>query len=153
MYVRRDPRLELIYDDARAQLENYPGTFDVIIGDLADPVFGGPCYQLYTDDFYKNVVSKKLNPGGIFATQSGPCGLMTAGEVFSSIHSTLKASFPTVVPYQTHIPAFADVWVCLSTSLVHCNTVSIWAFGVPGPALFRILSLMHTIWDIIVSTV
>ena len=24
------------------------GHFDVIIGDLADPVFGGPCYQLYT---------------------------------------------------------------------------------------------------------
>lgn len=106
-----DPRLELIYDDARAQLENYTGTFDVIIGDLADPVFGGPCYQLYTDDFYQNVVSKKLNPGGIFATQSGPCGLLTAGEVFSSIHSTLKASFPTVIPYQTHIPSFADVWV------------------------------------------
>jgi thermospermine synthase len=110
--VCRDPRLELIHDDARAQLEKYPGTFDVIIGDLADPVFGGPCYQLYTDDFYKNVVAKKLNAGGIFATQSGPCGLMTAGEVFSSIHSTLKASFDKVVPYQTHIPAFADVWVC-----------------------------------------
>lgn len=41
-----DPRLELINDDARAQLENYPGTFDVIVGDLADPVEGGPCYQV-----------------------------------------------------------------------------------------------------------
>lgn len=41
----RDPRLELIIDDARAQLERAEGTFDVIIGDLADPVFGGPCYQ------------------------------------------------------------------------------------------------------------
>lgn len=107
----RDPRLELIHDDARAQLENYAGSFDVIIGDLADPVFGGPCYQLYTDDFYKNVVSKKLNAGGIFVTQSGPCGILTAGEVFSSIHSTLKASFPKVVPYRAHIPAFADTWV------------------------------------------
>jgi hypothetical protein len=26
----------------------YPGKFDVIIGDLADPLEGGPCYQLYT---------------------------------------------------------------------------------------------------------
>jgi thermospermine synthase len=42
------PRLELINDDARTQLERYPGTFDVIIGDLADPLDGGPCYQLYT---------------------------------------------------------------------------------------------------------
>jgi spermidine synthase len=42
------PRLELIHDDARVQLEQYPGRFDVIIGDLADPLEGGPCYQLYT---------------------------------------------------------------------------------------------------------
>ena len=41
-----DPRLELINDDARAQLEDYAGTFDVIVGDLADPVEGGPCYQV-----------------------------------------------------------------------------------------------------------
>lgn len=41
-----DPRLQLIVDDARAQLEKAEGPFDVIIGDLADPVFGGPCYQV-----------------------------------------------------------------------------------------------------------
>lgn len=41
-----DPRMELIHDDARAQLEQYPSKFDVIIGDLADPVEGGPCYQV-----------------------------------------------------------------------------------------------------------
>ena len=135
-----DPRLELINDDARSQLENYPGafnadsashalhphprrhpqlchpftlpgTFDVIIGDLADPVFGGPCYQLYTDDFYKNVVSVKLNDGGVFVTQSGPCGVLSAGEVFAPIHHTLRATFDTVLPYCTHIPSFVDEWV------------------------------------------
>jgi spermidine synthase len=42
----KDSRLKLIIDDARAQLEQMAdGSFDVIIGDLADPVFGGPCYQ------------------------------------------------------------------------------------------------------------
>lgn len=41
-----DPRMHLIINDARAELEKYEGTFDVIIGDLADPVFGGPCYQV-----------------------------------------------------------------------------------------------------------
>lgn len=41
-----DPRLELMHDDARAALERHDGTFDVIIGDLADPVEGGPCYQV-----------------------------------------------------------------------------------------------------------
>lgn len=110
----RDPRLELICDDARKQLEQYPGTFDVIIGDLADPVFGGPCYQLYTDDFYKNVVMKKLNAGGIFVTQSGPCGVLSSHEVFAPIHNTLKSSFAQVIPYSCHIPAFADEWVCFT---------------------------------------
>ena len=41
-----DPRLQLVIDDARAQLEQAKDKFDVIIGDLADPVFGGPCYQV-----------------------------------------------------------------------------------------------------------
>ena len=43
-----DPRFQLVVDDARAQLEKWPGTFDVIVGDLADPVYGGPCYQAGT---------------------------------------------------------------------------------------------------------
>ena len=46
-----DPRLELINDDARTQLEQYPGKFDVIVGDLADPVEGGPCYQVIPEAF------------------------------------------------------------------------------------------------------
>ncbi len=42
-----DPRLELVINDAGAALEAYPdASFDVIIGDLADPVEGGPCYQV-----------------------------------------------------------------------------------------------------------
>ena len=41
-----DSRLHLIYNDAREELELYEGKFDVIIGDLADPVDGGPCYQV-----------------------------------------------------------------------------------------------------------
>ena len=41
-----DPKLHFIYDDAKAQLQQAQGTFDVIIADLADPVYGGPCYQV-----------------------------------------------------------------------------------------------------------
>ena len=42
----RHPKLKLIYDDAKAQLQQAEGQFDVIIADLADPVYGGPCYQV-----------------------------------------------------------------------------------------------------------
>lgn len=42
------PKLTLVYDDAKAQLQQAEGHFDVIIADLADPVYGGPCYQAST---------------------------------------------------------------------------------------------------------
>ena len=41
-----DPRLEVVNDDAAAQLEATQERFDVIVADLADPVDGGPCYQV-----------------------------------------------------------------------------------------------------------
>lgn len=82
----------------------------MIIGDLADPVFGGPCYQLYTEDFYANVVRQKLAPGGVFVTQSGPCGGESCTEVFTAIHKTVAAVFPKVHSYRVDIVSFADSW-------------------------------------------
>lgn len=41
----------------------------MIIGDLADPIEGGPCYKLYTKSFYELIVKPKLNQNGIFVTQ------------------------------------------------------------------------------------
>ena len=106
-----DPRLELVCDDAAAQLRAAPdGAFDVIVGDLADPVAGGPCFQLYTREFYETVVRRKLAPGGIFVTQSGPCGVLSATQVFTPIHHTLAAVFARVVPMAAHVPSYADTW-------------------------------------------
>lgn len=53
----------------RAELEKREEKFDIIVGDLADPVEGGPCYQLYTKSFYQTILKPKLNPNGIFVTQ------------------------------------------------------------------------------------
>lgn len=105
-----DPRLKLMISDARKELMESDENFDVIIGDLADPVYGGPCYQLYTQEFYETVVKQKLNPGGIFVTQSGPGGILSHTEVFTSINRTLATVFPTVIGYTTHLPSFADTW-------------------------------------------
>ena len=105
-----DPRLELIIDDAKTQLEKFDGTCDVIIGDLADPVAGGPCYQLYTQKFYEEVVKRKLNPGGVFVTQSGPAGVLSHDQVFSPIHNTISKVFAKCVPFSQHVPSFADTW-------------------------------------------
>merc|ERR1719199_973739 len=84
-----DPRLELVIDDAKAWLERSSETFDVIIMDLDDPLEGGPCYQLYTKEFY-TMLKGKLNPGGIVVTQSGQSGIKAHTMTFSPIHNTLK---------------------------------------------------------------
>ncbi|XP_047259746.1 thermospermine synthase ACAULIS5-like, partial [Capsicum annuum] len=52
-----------------AELEQRQEKFDIIVGDLADPVERGPCYQLYTQSFYENIVKPKLDDTGIFVTQ------------------------------------------------------------------------------------
>uniref|UniRef100_A0A6M2EJF3 thermospermine synthase n=1 Tax=Populus davidiana TaxID=266767 RepID=A0A6M2EJF3_9ROSI len=105
-----DPRLEVIINDARAELEIGKECYDVIIGDLADPIEGGPCYKLYTKSFYEHTVKPRLNQGGIFITQAGPAGIFSHTEVFSCIYNTLRQVFKYVVPYSAHIPSFADTW-------------------------------------------
>ncbi|KAF3457155.1 hypothetical protein FNV43_RR01812 [Rhamnella rubrinervis] len=105
-----DPRLELIINDARAELEHREEHYDVIIGDLADPIEGGPCYKLYTKSFYELIVKPRLNHNGIFVTQAGPAGIFSHTEVFSCIYNTLKQVFKYVVPYSAHIPSYADTW-------------------------------------------
>ncbi|XP_068659614.1 thermospermine synthase ACAULIS5-like [Aristolochia californica] len=105
-----DEKLHLVINDAKAEIEARKEKFDVIVGDLADPVEGGPCYQLYTKSFYEQVLKPKLNDKGVFVTQAGPAGVLTHKEVFSSIYNTLKQVFKYVVAYTAHIPSFADTW-------------------------------------------
>ncbi|KAJ1423798.1 S-adenosyl-L-methionine-dependent methyltransferase [Sesbania bispinosa] len=116
-----DQRLEVIINDARGELEAREESYDVIVGDLADPIDGGPCYKLYTKSFYDFTVKPRLKQGGIFVTQvygyigpgvkmAGPAGIFSHKEVFSSIYNTLRQVFKYVVPYSAHIPSYADIW-------------------------------------------
>ncbi|KAF9615021.1 hypothetical protein IFM89_021592 [Coptis chinensis] len=106
----RNKKLDLVINDAKAELEKREEKFDLIVGDLADPVEGGPCYQLYTKSFYEKILKPKLNDSGIFVTQAGPAGVLTHKEVFSSIYNTLRNVFKYVIVYTAHIPSFADTW-------------------------------------------
>ena len=65
------------------------------------------------------MVKPKLNPDGIFVTQSGPAGVLSSTEVFTAINKTLQSAFPTVVPYAQHIPSYNDVWVSLFTIVLY----------------------------------
>eukprot|EP00933_Yihiella_yeosuensis_P033184 TRINITY_DN268_c0_g4_i1.p1 TRINITY_DN268_c0_g4~~TRINITY_DN268_c0_g4_i1.p1 ORF type:complete len:332 (+),score=67.03 TRINITY_DN268_c0_g4_i1:68-1063(+) len=104
-----DPRLELVIQDCKAWLENDPRKFDLIIMDLDDPLEGGPCYQLYTTEFY-TFLKTKLNPGGHFVTQSGQSGIKQHTLVFSPINRTLREVFDNVIPYNQAVYSFLDEW-------------------------------------------
>jgi len=105
----KDPRLELIIDDAKKQLEDSTTKYDVIIMDLDDPLEGGPCYQLYTKEFY-TMAKSKLTPNGVLVTQSGQAGIKQHPVVFTSIHNTLKQVFAQVFPMNQAVYSFMDEW-------------------------------------------
>jgi len=104
-----DPRTNLLHRDARAFLEEAGDGFDVIILDLVDPLEGGTAYLLYTDEFYR-IAKSRLNPGGILVTQSGPAGLLSYEECFTTIYNTLSNVFAHTAAAQVHVPAFETLW-------------------------------------------
>merc|ERR1712127_685103 len=93
---------------AKAVLEKASG-FDVIIMDLDDPLEGGPCYQLYSTEVY-TMLKGKLNPGGIFVTQSGAAGIKMMEAVFTPVHSTVRHVFPAARAYNQAVYSFMDEW-------------------------------------------
>jgi len=104
-----DPRLDLIIDDCKVQLEQATEKFDVIIMDLDDPLEGGPCYWLYCKEFYE-MCKTKLNPGGILVTQASGAGVKMYKAVLSPVLNTLKQVFPAARAYKEAIYSFADEW-------------------------------------------
>ena len=74
--------------------------------------------QLYTDEFYQTVVSKKLAPGGIFVTQSGPAGVISCTEVgmktmFTPLNPTCERvlSLRPALARLQHVGAGAQCWL------------------------------------------
>lgn len=103
-----DPRVQLRYADARAELARSDAVFDVIIVDVTDPLAGGPSYRLFTREFYE-IVRAHLRPGGLVAVQaeSGDCGVL---EGHLAIVKTLATVFAGVDSYRAHVPSFGETW-------------------------------------------
>lgn len=110
----KDPRMELIFDDAHDWLLHTDEKFDVIIMDISDPIEAGPGIRLYTKEFYEHVV-EKLSPGGLFVTQAGVADPAVLNSNLNEtclgpIRNTLEAVFSCVIPYQVHILSFGGLW-------------------------------------------
>ena len=65
--------------------------------------------MLYTKEFYDFAISK-LNPGGVFVTQSGPGSFLVVDECGTVIHQTLKGAFQHVAHYAADVPSFGSNW-------------------------------------------
>ncbi|MDY6834064.1 MAG: polyamine aminopropyltransferase [Chloroflexota bacterium] len=103
-----DPRTELLHLDARKYLAETEEHFDIIIMDVTDPMVEGPSSLLFTQEFYA-LAKGRLNPGGILAVQSELCGWGDE-SLFTAIANTIGTVFPSVFPYQTHVPCFGTMW-------------------------------------------
>lgn len=105
-----DPRMHLHIADAEGWLREREGQkYDVIILDLPDPLEDGPCWRMYTKEFYDFLLTR-MNPHGILVTQCGPSGPFFCKEVFSPVYNTLKQTFPHVRAYSSYVPSFQDTY-------------------------------------------
>ena len=89
-YVMDDPRVEVIYDDARHFILTTDEKFDIITSDPIHPWVKGAA-ALYSRDYYE-LCLKKLNPGGVI-TQWVPLYESSLDAVKSEIRTFFEA-FP-----------------------------------------------------------
>ncbi|MBV8162999.1 MAG: methyltransferase domain-containing protein [Candidatus Eremiobacteraeota bacterium] len=103
-----DARTEVIVGDAKDYVFSSNEQFDVIIGDLTEPLEDSPSAQLHSPEMYARIRSR-LAPHGAYALQAS-----TAGPHNLQLHiemvRKLKESFSGVYPYCAYVPAFDTEW-------------------------------------------
>jgi len=110
--IRKDPRIEIAYADARKWLEDNPETFDVLAIDLTEP--HGPSKMLYTREFYQ-LCKKRLNPGGILSIHTDNYVLFP--ESFATIYKTLRSVFPHILTARVDMPCYGMGWTYRMASM------------------------------------
>lgn len=103
--ILNDPRIEIIYADARKWLENNPENFDVLAIDLTEP--HGPSKLLYTKEFYQ-LCKKRLNQGGILSIHTDNSTIFP--ESFATIYKTLTSEFSHILTARVDMPCFGMGW-------------------------------------------
>ncbi len=101
----RDPRVEILYGDARKRLENNSETFDVLIIDLTEP--HGPSKRLYTREFYR-LCKSRLKPKGLIGIHTDNYYLFP--ESFATIYKTFHSVFPYILTARVDMPCFGMGW-------------------------------------------
>lgn len=101
----RDPRVEVVTDDAGSFLEALAEIYDVIIVDLPDPK-GPSLARLYSREFYRTC-ERHLSASGVLVTQSS--SPLHANRAFVCIYRTMQDAGFAVLPYHNALPTMG-VW-------------------------------------------
>ena len=103
-----DPRTEVVIGDAKGYVEASREQYDVIVGDLTEPLEDSPSRALHGVEFYR-AIGARLSPGGVYALQASMSGPHNY-ELHARMIATLRKAFSNVVPYSTYVPAFDTEW-------------------------------------------
>lgn len=103
--VLRDPRIEILYTDARKHLEKKQDKFDVLVIDLTEPY--GPSKMLYTKQFYQ-LCKQRLTARGILSIHTDNYFLFP--ESYATIYKTVTQIFPHIMTARVDMPCFGMEW-------------------------------------------
>jgi spermidine synthase len=110
----QDPRVEVVFGDAREYVINTQEAWDVVVMDLTEPVDDGPSYLMFTKEFF-HILKEKMAPGAILSLQAGSFNPWML-ECHSAVYHTIKLAFDTVRSYYTFIPSFDATWGFITAS-------------------------------------
>lgn len=96
-----DPRVELVFDDGVAYMEQNTDAFDLIIVDSTDPI--GPAVGLFQRDFYRKVAAS-LRKGGVMVAQTE--SPHWAAKLVGPIYKEIRVAFKHVSAYMGFIPTY-----------------------------------------------
>jgi spermidine synthase len=103
-----DPRAEVVIGDAKEYVFSSREQFDVIVGDLTEPLDDSPSAELHTPQMYAAIRARLSRRGayGLQASMAGPHNFALHARMVTN----LKNVFNSVFPYAAYVPAFDTAW-------------------------------------------
>ena len=120
--VMDDPRLHVIFDDARNFLLTSRGAYDLIISEPSNPWIAGIA-TLFTDEFYA-AVRQRLAPGGMFVQWVQSYSL--APDDLRMVIGTLVPHFPNVTLWRGEGPDLLLLGRTNNSSIQFDRLRSVW---------------------------
>lgn len=103
-----DPRADIVIGDAKEYVFSSRERFDVIIGDLTEPLEDSPSADLHTPQVYA-AIRARLKPTGAYALQASMAGPHNY-QLHARMVMALKDVFEAVFPFSAYVPAYDTEW-------------------------------------------